>query len=97
MRRSDCNSQNVASHAAKPSAPRVRRSPFNREYQRRAARVALARVGVELIRDQTGTFYRPAKRPSPVLPQPPRDTRQLTLDFSDPEKPLADLFPEAYE
>jgi len=71
---------------------------FNREYQRRAARLALARAGVGLVRDAESGFYRPAKRPDPrpakVRPSGPE---QLKLNFSSPKDfPLIDLFPEAY-
>ena len=80
---------------------------FNREYHRRAAKQALKRVGAGLRPDTSG-FYRPERRPNPVSARlDPRllgghgirraDPRQLSLDFTDPARPLADLFPEAYE
>ena len=72
---------------------------FNREYQRRAARLALARAGATLARDPNSEFYRPAKRPDP-RPAPsarPGVPEQLKLNFSSPEDfPLIDVFPEAY-
>lgn len=73
---------------------------FNREYHRRAARLALARAGVALVRDAESGFYRPAKRPDPrpARPAKPGAPEQLKLNFSSPQDfPLIDIFPEAYE
>lgn len=68
---------------------------FNREYQKRAARLALRRVGAGIEKDETGLFYRPARKTSPSA-KPQRDNRQMKLDF-ERDRPLADIFPEAYE
>jgi hypothetical protein len=93
---------------------------FNREYQRRAARQALGRVGAALERDESH-FYRPARRLAPGrkcntqrAPGPEQlelfaeiGAQQLTpgeivttpvKNFTpDSDRPLADLFPEAYQ
>jgi len=72
----------------------------NREYHRRAARLALARAGMECAPDQNSGFYRPAKRPDPRVPKrKPGVPEQLTLHFGNflDSQPLADLFPEAYD
>jgi hypothetical protein len=72
---------------------------WNREYQRRAARFALARAGIILARDANSGFYRPAKRPDPRAPKKQRDApEQLNFNFADrsydrEEQPLADLIP----
>lgn len=98
------SSRSGASPAAPKNAPnrRARRSPFNREYQRRAARIALSRVACEIIQDPNSGFYRPAYRPNPVPEKSAHELvrqAQMTLDFDvrDPQKPLADLFPDAYD
>jgi hypothetical protein len=56
---------------------------FHREHQRRAARLALARAGLECVRDPNTGFYRPAKRPDPRPPRKlkPGAPEQLKLDF----------------
>lgn len=87
---------------------------FNREYQRRAARQALERVGVDLVQDNSG-FYRPERRPWPgtrvakvsqknrprglqlELFQTEQPAMQVSRLSTDPERPLFDLFPEAYQ
>lgn len=70
---------------------------FNREYQRRAARQALARIGFGVARDPNSGFYRPAKRTNPKPEKKNiRGPEQLALNF-DADRPLADLIPEAYE
>jgi hypothetical protein len=67
----------------------------NREYQKRATRQGIrSRLGQE--------FYRPAKRPDPrarkrlVTAKP--EQLELNFDF-DPiaNRPLNDIFPDAYE
>lgn len=93
---------NSVGSANAPNARRARRSPFNREYQRRAARIALSRVACEVIEDPNSGFYRPAYRPIPKAEKSAFELveeAQLALDFEvrDPAKPLADLFPEAYD
>jgi hypothetical protein len=71
---------------------------LNREFQRRATRLALARAGLVCLRDANSGFYRPAKRPDPRLPKlKPGAPEQLQLNFYDPHRPLADIFgSEAY-
>ncbi len=80
---------------------------YNREFQRRTAARVLARLNTGLARDESG-FYRPEKRVAPRQDVRNRSGRlrralsrdspmQLALNFADPEKPLGDLFPEAYE
>jgi hypothetical protein len=56
---------------------------FNRQYHPRAARLALARIGLECAPDPESGFYRPAKRPDPRLRKPakPGAREQLHLDF----------------
>ena len=69
---------------------------FNREYQKRATRLAVRR---ELARQGAAAFYRPAQRPDPrAKPEVRSNVRsdvpeQLTLNFY----PLRDVFLEAYE
>lgn len=95
----------AASHADSANAPkkrRARRSSFNREYQRRAAKIALSRVACELIQDPNSGFYRPAYRPIPGAQKSAFELvhqAQLALDFEthDPSEPLRDVFPEAYD
>jgi hypothetical protein len=73
---------------------------FNREYHRRAARLALQRVGADCVPDQNTGFYRPAKRPDPRTPKRKAGApEQLQLKFGDflDSQPLSDVFPEAYE
>ena len=72
---------------------------FNRAYHRRAARLALARVGIVLEKDASSGFYRPAKRPDPRTPKRKGGApEQLELRFGNfpDSQPLADVFPEAY-
>ena len=85
---------------------------FNREYQRRAARQALGRIGAGLVQDDSH-FYRPARRPQPGIAVKGcrkrteglqgmqlelfAETVQSVQVVQDPERPLFDLFPEAYE
>ncbi len=83
----------------------------NREYHRRAARQALGRVGAGLDRDDS-QFYRPAKRVRPGIAAGQCKKRsgklqglqlelfpgeRMSVPVSDPARPLADLFPEAYQ
>lgn len=72
---------------------------FNREYHRRAARLALSQAGLTLAHDPNSGFYRPAKRPDPrpKKKEPRAGPIQLQLNFYDPDKPLADVFPELYQ
>jgi hypothetical protein len=64
---------------------------LNREYQKRATR-----QGIRSFLAQG--FYRPAKLadPRPKRAKPAGGPEQLRLDFSA-DRPLHDLFPEAYE
>lgn len=73
---------------------------FNREYQRRAARQALTAAGLTLAQDDSN-FYRPAKRvhAGVVVKQCKERSGKLQglqLELF-PDRPLADLFPEAYQ
>jgi hypothetical protein len=73
---------------------------LNREYQRRATRLALARAGLTCVRDPNTGFYRPAKRPDPRLPKLKAGApEQLKLNFGTflDGQPLADIFPSAYD
>ena len=73
---------------------------FNREYHRRAARQALGRVGASLVLDDSH-FYRPAKRVPPGIKVQQRNNAATQLELFAPardhDRPLADIFPEAYE
>lgn len=87
---------------------------FNREYQRRAARQVLERLGIDVVQDNSG-FYRPERRPWPgtrpatlsrknrpqglqlELFQAEQPAMQVSRLPTDPEHPLFDLFPEAYQ
>lgn len=97
---------------------------FNREYHRRAARLALQRVGAGLALDDSH-FYRPVARVAPgprtlpiklVKAQKRSNPNPAQLDLfpaalssraersavegpcvPDPDRPLADIFPEAYQ
>ena len=76
---------------------RRRRVPFNREYQRRAARQGLARLGIGVVRDAPTGFYRPAlitpptkKAEKKLGKRPTNATGQMQLF------PLADIFPEQF-
>lgn len=97
---------------------------FNREYQRRAARQVLERLGIDVVQDNSG-FYRPERRPWPgtrpatlsrknrpqglqlelfadngvqeftgceILHTPVKNSPAMSAD-----RPLLDLFPEAYQ
>lgn len=81
----------------------------NRERERRQARRALSAIGVGLRVDTSG-FYRPAIRPDPRQKCQPQlgKPEQLFLNFNappapaeprkwNPERPLEDIFPEAYQ
>jgi hypothetical protein len=75
---------------------------FNREYHRRAARQALAKVGLIVLRDENSGFYRPAIRPDPrpKAKEKLEAAGQMALRFeapADAEHPLRDIFPTAYE
>lgn len=72
---------------------------FNREYQKRATRQGIRSFVA------TAEFYRPAVRPMAVRDFAQRKRRnrswtvppeQMKLDFST-DRPLNDVFPEAYE
>ena len=77
---------------------------FNKSYHARARRGGLVSAGeildelVERAADRK-RFYRPARRPKPGGKAKP--SLQLELDFEpvprDPERPLVDLLPEAYD
>jgi hypothetical protein len=55
---------------------------FNREQERRAARLALARAWLDCARDPNTGFYRPAKRPDPrTAKRKAGAPEQLKLDF----------------
>jgi hypothetical protein len=84
---------------------------FNRSYQIRSRAGSLVSVE-DLIQElvertaEKQSFYQPDKRISPVRSQrkpKPIESRQLELRFphspapADADKPLFDLFPEAYE
>ena len=69
----------------------------NREYQRRAARLALAQAGLTCVPDRASGFYRPARRPDPrpAKSRAAAGPEQLKLNFYDSKNPLADLFGDA--
>lgn len=76
----------------------MRRIPFNREYQRRAARQGLAALGIGAKRDTPSGFYRPAfitpptkKAEKKLGKRPVSATGQMQLF------PLIDLFPEQFD
>jgi hypothetical protein len=80
---------------------------FNRTFQaRRGDLVSAGEVLQELVERaaERQHFYRPERRPRPGCPRPqgrkkpgpPLQGTQLSLNFADPDKPLADIFPEAY-
>lgn len=98
------NAAAPAGSANAPNARRERRRPFNREYQRRAARFALSRVACTLIEDPESGFYRTGRLASAMLAdaakrKKPAETTekspQLTLDFV--QDPLYDLWHEPEE
>ena len=79
----------------------------NRTYHARARRGGLVSCGdvLEELAERAADrqrFYRPARRPKPGAKAKP--SLQMELDFAqqepvarDPERPLFDLLPEAYE